>query len=419
MAKLTTKIAFDMRPTGNMNLHGLLKGRDARFDAHQIRLEYKKGHERDTFNGSFQANPSKKTVSGSAKTWTHSKKGHLQWQITNASISAAAVVAAAKSKTNKDDRLVIEKTFAGNDSIMGSRQADKLYGYDGNDTINGGGGLAVDKIDGGKGHDAVSFAGISKDIVLTLTGDKSSVAFANGVASHKIKNVEDAIGGKGHDALTGDKTANLLSGGKGNDTLIGGGGNDTLKGGAGADLLVGGAGNDSLEGGGGADTLDGGKGNDTLVGGRDSDLLLGGKGNDSLDGGAGADLLDGGKGKDVMTGGADADTFRFGDVAESGITPATRDVITDFKHKLDKIDLSAIDAVTSVEDGIDDAFVLDGKGTAKTKPAEGHIGWYQVDARGTANDRTYIVINTDADKAPEMMIELHGLVKLSSVDFIL
>ena len=34
MAKLVTDVAFDMTPTGNMNLHGLLKGKDARFNEH-------------------------------------------------------------------------------------------------------------------------------------------------------------------------------------------------------------------------------------------------------------------------------------------------------------------------------------------------------------------------------------------------
>jgi hypothetical protein len=69
--------------------------------------------------------------------------------------------------------------------------------------------------------------------------------------------------------------------------------------------------------------------------------------------------------------------------------------------------------------GIDDAFTWDGKGTVKTKHAEGHFGYYQVNAKGTANDHTYIVVNNDSDKAPEMTIELQGLVKLGPIDFIL
>ncbi|HTV67150.1 MAG TPA: M10 family metallopeptidase C-terminal domain-containing protein, partial [Rhizobiaceae bacterium] len=56
--------------------------------------------------------------------------------------------------------------------------------------------------------------------------------------------IENAIGGKGADLITGNIKNNLLAGGLGNDTLSGGGGNDTLTGGGGADRIFGGAGND-------------------------------------------------------------------------------------------------------------------------------------------------------------------------------
>jgi serralysin len=56
--------------------------------------------------------------------------------------------------------------------------------------------------------------------------------------------IENAIGGKGSDVLTGNRVANVLSGGLGNDTLRGYGGNDHLLGGLGNDRLYGGANND-------------------------------------------------------------------------------------------------------------------------------------------------------------------------------
>jgi serralysin len=70
--------------------------------------------------------------------------------------------------------------------------------------------------------------------------------------------IENATGGWGNDAITGNTARNGLRGGGGNDRLHGGGGNDGLAGGAGADTLSGDAGADRLEGGAGKDVLIGG-----------------------------------------------------------------------------------------------------------------------------------------------------------------
>jgi serralysin len=59
--------------------------------------------------------------------------------------------------------------------------------------------------------------------------------------------IENAVGGSGSDALSGNETANLLKGGAGNDKLSGLAGIDTLDGGLGADTLVGGAGADIFD----------------------------------------------------------------------------------------------------------------------------------------------------------------------------
>ncbi|MBR1249457.1 M10 family metallopeptidase C-terminal domain-containing protein [Bradyrhizobium sp. AUGA SZCCT0169] len=50
--------------------------------------------------------------------------------------------------------------------------------------------------------------------------------------------IDNAIGGSGNDAITGNVIANTLNGGGGNDTLIGGAGNDTIVGGSGTDVAV-------------------------------------------------------------------------------------------------------------------------------------------------------------------------------------
>jgi serralysin len=100
---------------------------------------------------------------------------------------------------------------------------------------------------------------------------------------------------------------------------------------AGKDLLRGENGDDWLYPGLGGDTADGGDGDDTLFGGYGDDELYGDNGND---------LPWGDAGNDAMSGGAGADTFLF---TAFGDFPSY-DIITDFEHGVDKIDLRGIDA---------------------------------------------------------------------------
>ena len=111
------------------------------------------------------------------------------------------------------------------------------------------------------------------------------------------------------------------------------------------DRLEGGAGNDILHG----DIID----KDTQTGG--NDIILGGAGNDHIFGGLGNDIITGGLGADIMTGIGDGldtldgnDTFLYNSVAES--TLAAFDRISDFAlfGRADKIDVSAIDANTTL-----------------------------------------------------------------------
>lgn len=158
-----------------------------------------------------------------------------------------------------------------------------------------------------------------------------------------------------------------------------------------------------------------------IVGNKGSNVLSGGGGNDGISGGLGYDNITGGAGRDVMTGGAGNDVFRFNDVSETGNTAATRDVITDFRKVAatgaDRIHLAVIDAKSSTAG--DEAFQFRAaKGAAFT--AEGQIRWFQQDLAGTANDKTIILGNTDANlSTAEFQIELKGLVNLAAGDFVL
>ena len=433
MARFNANTSVNMT---KLNFGRLFDGENGYANSRTIRVDYKDTKERERFEGKFSADSFGGTINGTAHTWRliNYKTGKLVFNFTKIKLSASAVLAAAKTNSNRDDRKIIEKMLAGKDFIAGSQFNDILYGYAGNDTFRGGSGS--DRIDGGVGAgDLIDYSNAPIPIKVTLNGSNFVSAFVNGVAQDRIRNVEGVSGGTGNDLLTGDSKVNRLLGNAGNDTLVGGRGNDLLDGGAGNDVLNGGIGLDTLRGGTGNDTMNGGKGNDSLDGGNDndrlfgmggSDTLMGGRGADWLDGGTGADSLNGsngndtltgGSGKDMLVGGRHADTFRF--VAVSDSANNAPDFIADFKKvELDRIDLSAIDAITSVAGG-NDAFIRDARGTASTAVAEGHIGWYIANRPGKANDRTFIRINNDADAAIDMTIELKGVIKLAAADFIL
>ena len=123
-------------------------------------------------------------------------------------------------------------------SLIGTNQADSIFGKAGNDILSGLGGN--DYLEGGTGNDKL-------------------------------------YGGTGNDDLRGEAGNDYLNGGIGKDYLDGGTGNDKLYGGSGDDNLWGQAGNDILTGGIGKDYLNGfsnGTEFDTLSGGADADKFV-------------------------------------------------------------------------------------------------------------------------------------------------
>jgi Ca2+-binding RTX toxin-like protein len=179
-----------------------------------------------------------------------------------------------------------------------------------------------------------------------------------------------------------------------NETLVGDGLIDVISGGGGRDNMSGGGANDTLNGGTGRDTVSGGVGSDSIAGGSSGDVLDGGRGTDTVAGGIGDDRVGGAQGQDQLTGNAGADTYNFAALSHSGVTAATRDVITDFEDGFDQIDVSGIDAVAG---GTDDPFMFGGPFTA------GHIR-----ARQSGAD-TILRFNTDADIKAEMTILLKNV----------
>lgn len=313
--------------------------------------------------------------------WTGSEYSEL-WGMTGLSLEATALQAAMRSRGRADDDALIQRALGGADEFRLSPDPDIANGFGGNDTLYGGRGNDVlaggagndslmgqrgndhlfldpgnDVISGGPGRDTLQVSG-ARDVTVRLG---LSTRQDTGYGRDLILGIEDVSGGRGNDRLFGDGKNNRLSGNDGNDLLEGQGGNDLLRGGAGNDRLIGGAGTDTL------------------------------------------------------TGGAGADHFIFKTTAEIGRTARTSDVITDFQPGRDVIDLRGIDASTVLAGN--NAFLWRGEAAIGTSN-RGEIQLVHLDRPGRAQDVTLIRIDTDADRAAEAEIRLHGLLDLTADDFL-
>ncbi|KXU31018.1 cadherin [Sphingobium sp. 22B] len=167
------------------------------------------------------------------------------------------------------------------------------------------------------------------------------------------------------------------------------------------------SGGSTLIGQGEEDTLRGAGGNDTLIGNGGADTLNGAGGNDIIDGGAGADRITGGAGADILTGGADADLFIYNATGNS--TPAIMDRLMDFQQGIDRIDLSAIDAMPALSGN--QAFSFIGN-AAFSGPGQLHVY-----SNGTDS---FVEANVDNNPATvDFAIRLIGVHNLTASDFLL
>jgi serralysin len=122
----------------------------------------------------------------------------------------------------------------------------------------------------------------------------------------------------------------------------------------------------------------------------------GGAGNDVLIGNQAANLLDGGRGADQLTGGAGADTFLFR-AGDSG--PGARDVISDFVSGQDKISFEGFAALNFI-------------GTAQFSGKANELRFW------SEGPSTFLGADLDGDGDSDFLLELSGVVKLSSSDFV-
>ncbi len=328
------------------------------------------------------------------------------------------------------------------DTLTGTSGDDTIRGLGGDDTLNGLGG--DDLLDGGKGADKMVGGGGNDTYVLDNAADSVVEAASGGIdtvkasgididltkgsfAGQEIENV--TLLGTGNNNATGNALDNTIIGNDGNNLLSGGAGNDAMAGGKGDDTYIVDAAGDTVTEGAnaGIDTvrsaisytltdnvenlvLTGALGTETLAGKGNAldNTLAGNDGTNQLDGAGGNDVLTGGKGLDTLTGGAGNDVFVFAS-GDSGAQSGTRDLVTDFQHGADQIDLRHLDTnLTSA--GVQAANFV---GTQAFQQA-GDLH-YTYDA---AHNVTILEADFDGDKIADFGIELAGNVTLTAQDFV-
>jgi serralysin len=265
---------------------------------------------------------------------------------------------------------------AGNDLLFGDRQngfdnatdVDHISGGAGNDFIYSGYG---DIVDGGAGFDtvAVSYVGASHGITGDTRDLHQGLSLADGAGSFlNVERFSDiALTAFDDKMVIGDQTdPAVVRSWDGNDYLIG------------QEVSI------------------------TMYGGNGDDILVGSTSNDTLYGEAGNDKIMGYLGSDQLWGGAGSDIFYF---TELGAT----DTIGDFQSGTDHIDLSAIDANTSIAG--DQAFTFIGSSSF-----DGHAGEARVyDAGGSTG--FVVALDVNGDGLADQMINL-GSAKAVAGDFI-
>ncbi|MBL8497076.1 FG-GAP-like repeat-containing protein [Nitrosomonas sp. JL21] len=206
-------------------------------------------------------------------------------------------------------------------------------------------------------NDTVTYASASGPVTVSL--NITTPQNTSGAGRDTLTGVENLIGSKFGDTLTGNSTYNILDGQAGNDIL---------RGWSGADTLIGGPGNDTLfventrdivmeKPNEGIDTVSSSityilpvnveklilTGTNAINGTGNglANVITGNAAANQLNGGAGNDILDGGYGINRLTGGAGNDIFKF-------TSKGPVDVITDYHVANDTIQLenSVFNALT-------------------------------------------------------------------------
>jgi len=275
---------------------------------------------------------------------------------------------------------LIGKGSASDNGITGNSNANRLYGYEGNDVLDGAGGddyllgaEGNDTLNGGAGYDRM-YGGVGNDTyIVTDTTDYSYENLGEG-ADRVIASINHSLR---------DNIEELELAGSADLRGYGNGLDNQLTGNSGANLLY------------------GRDGQDSLFGNAGNDILYGENGNDHLTGGAGMDRF---------YGGAGSDEFIFGAGDSAGMTSSTADRIHDFSAADgDIIRLNGVDANSGLAG--DQAFAFIGSGAFSG--TAGELRTTQI------SGNTYVMGDTNGDGTADFWIRLDGLHTLGQSDFVL
>lgn len=229
-------------------------------------------------------------------------------------------------------------------SLAGGPGSDQMFGLAGDDRLRSGWG-GTDLLDGGEGIDAANYYLGWDPVTADLeTGDATTPGVEPGLDT--LVAIENLVGSKYDDALTGDDSDNVIHGSLGNDTVDGAGGSDLavfsdsfevvvdLEAGTavesrGTDTL---AGVEDVFGSSFADTITGDKGRNVIFGDSGDDTIYGLGRGDTLIGAGGTDSVDGGKARDTCEG----ETQTACEIDAGGDEAGTRVTFTwDFVYPID------------------------------------------------------------------------------------
>ncbi|MCA0404937.1 MAG: hypothetical protein LCH39_02135 [Proteobacteria bacterium] len=167
---------------------------------------------------------------------------------------------------NLSDITNVIGSATGNNTLIGTANANLLQGGAGNDVITGNGG--ADTLLAGAGNDTVTYAGgeatveggTGNDTLVMLTG-----ANVNLNAADQTSGDATAVSGFENIDAAAVTTGMTVTGQTGDNRITTGSGNDVIDGGGGLDVINAGGGNDSVAYHGSEASLDGGTGTNTLV----------------------------------------------------------------------------------------------------------------------------------------------------------
>ncbi|SNT01411.1 Ca2+-binding protein, RTX toxin-related [Tardiphaga sp. OK246] len=261
------------------------------------------------------------------------------------------------TRADINQRLLNTQITGGNDTIVGTVEADVINGGNGNDTIEGKGGRDI--LDGGAGNDTLTGNGtviyrfgsaFGQDVVHDTSYEstyplqdadshRDRIEFtAYNLADFMIARTgsydllmsrigsTDQVTITGYGIPPGGSIENVLFQdgtmlaynqinaiadrmATATNVINGTASADSITGTATGDRIMAGTGVDTIHAGDGDDLVYAGDGDDIVTGDAGNDILLGGAGIDNISGGAGSDIIYGGTGNDVVSGDAGADVL--------------------------------------------------------------------------------------------------------------